>query len=237
MRFDFQDPALGSREPPQKTYKNQAEKIQPLDRNPSSGGLLMTKKPQSFDLPSDADSSDGFDGFKFRIVLLGEAGVGKTSLVRRYTEGTFDAKYKQTLGTTFANKDVDVGDRKVRLNIWDMGGQSTYRELRRQFMIGASAALIIYDVTRPETFMAMNNWFESFGEVCPEAPVLICANKIDKREERMVPVEPGLMLRDWFQAEYHETSARTGEKVADVFRRCAEILIERMLDQDKKTLT
>lgn len=195
----------------------------------------MTEREQSLNIPTD-DSTDGFEGFKFRVVLLGEASVGKTSLLRRYTEDVFEEEYKQTIGATFANKDVQFDDRKVRLNIWDMGGQSTYRELRRQFMQGASAALIVYDVTRPETYMAMNNWFESFREVCPNAPVYICANKVDLAEKRMVPVEPGLMLRDWFQAEYHETSARTGDKVRDVFARCAERLLEKALSEGKSPL-
>jgi small GTP-binding protein len=187
------------------------------------------------------NDSNGFEGFKFRVVLLGEAAVGKTSLLRRYTENVFEESYKQTIGTTFANRDVDIKDsegtsRKVRLNIWDMGGQSTYRELRRQFMKGASAALIVYDVTRPETFMAMNNWFESFREVCPDAPVVICANKVDLAKDRMVPVQPGEMLRDWFQSEYHETSAKTGERVVDVFTRCAENLLEKALTEGKSPL-
>jgi Ras-related protein Rab-5C len=186
------------------------------------------------DSTKDPDSSDGFEGYKFRIVLLGEATVGKTSLLRRYTENVFDEEYKQTIGTTFATKDADTKDsegnvRKVRLSIWDMGGQSTYRELRRQYMKGASAAIIVYDVTKPETFMAMNNWFESFREVSPEAPVVIAANKIDLKDARMVPNEPGLMLRDWFQAEYYETSAKDGTAVIDVFSKCAEIVLLKAL--------
>ncbi len=173
---------------------------------------------------------DRFDGYKFRIVLLGEAAVGKTSLLRRYTENSFDEEYKQTLGTTFSTKDVSVSDssgqvRQVRLVIWDMGGQQTYRELRRQYMKGAAGAIIVYDVTRPETFMAMNTWFESFREVCASDPVIICANKVDLEGKRMVPVAPGLMLRNWFQAEYYETSAKTGSSVNDVFTRMAEIVL------------
>lgn len=186
----------------------------------------------------DPDAADDFEGYKFRIVLLGEATVGKTSLLRRYTENVFDEEYKQTIGTTFATKDVDTADseghvRKVRLSIWDMGGQSTYRELRRQYMKGASAAIIVYDVTKPETFMAMNNWFESFREVSPEAPVVISANKIDLVDERMVPPEPGLMLRDWFQAEYYETSAKDGTAVTDIFTKCAEIVLLKALSESK----
>ncbi len=201
----------------------------------------MTDGNQTSDTSPDASVSDGFEGYKFRMVLLGEAAVGKSSLLRRYTENTFDEEYKQTIGTTFATKDVDVTDsegevRKVRLNIWDMGGQSTYRELRRQFMKGASAAIIIYDVTRPETFMAMNNWFESFKEVCPDAPVLIGANKVDLVDKRMVPAQPGKMLRDWFQSEYFETSAKTGDAVIDVFSRTAEIVLAKALSESKSPL-
>lgn len=188
--------------------------------------------------PSSAVDSDDFDGYKFRIVLLGEATVGKTSLLRRFSENVFDESYKQTIGTTFASHDVSVTDdegttRDVRLVIWDMGGQATYRELRRQFMKGASGAIIVYDVTKPETFMAMNNWYESFREVCPQASAVICANKVDLEGERMVPVEPGLMLRDWFQATYFETSAKTGQRVADVFARIAEIVMSKTLTESR----
>ncbi len=184
--------------------------------------------------PSNS-AADGevFDGFKFRIVALGETCVGKTSLIRRYTDGSFSPEYKQTIGSTFSKKDVvlhrpDGHVQNVRLIIWDMGGQTTYRELRRQFIKGASGALLIYDVTRPETFMAMNNWYSLFREICPESPLIICANKVDLSDKRMVPVEPGLMLRDWFQSEYYETSAKTGQQVETVFTRLAEILVDFM---------
>jgi len=181
------------------------------------------------------EKTGDFDGFKFRVVLLGEAAVGKTSILRRYTQNTFEEEYKQTIGTTFASKDVeaeiDDEKRQIRLVVWDMGGQATYRELRRQYMKGAAGAIIVYDVTRPETFMAMNNWFESFREICPDATTIICANKVDLEDERMVPVEPGHMLRDWFQASYYETSAKTGEKVTDVFSKLAEDLMRKHLEE------
>jgi len=193
----------------------------------------MSQTPNPTGPPIEPE--DGFDGFKFRVVLLGDAGVGKSSLMRRYVDNAFDEEYKQTIGTTFASKDALISDddgtsRAVRLMLWDMGGQATYRELRRQYMKGASAAIIVYDVTRPETFMAMNNWYESFREVCPNAEAIICANKTDLAGQRMVPVEPGLMLRDWFQASYYETSAKTGDRVIDVFTRVAETLLKKNLE-------
>ena len=84
--------------------------------------------------------------------------------------------------------------------------------------------------------MAMNNWFESFKEVCPDSPVIISANKVDLSESRMVPQEPGMMLRDWFQAEYFETSAKTGDKVNNVFIRVAEVVLEKALSESKSPL-
>ncbi len=190
--------------------------------------------------PPDESKDGSFDGFKFRVVLLGEAAVGKTALLRRYTENVFDEEYKQTIGTTFSSKDVEVEDddgtkRKVRLVCWDMGGQATYRELRRQYMKGASGAIIVFDVTRPETFMAMNNWYESFREACPDSIAVIAANKVDLKDQRMVPVEPGLMLRDWFQAAYYETSAKTGARVDDVFQKVAETILKNQLEASKKS--
>ena len=201
----------------------------------------MTERDGTLELTQDSDSSDGSDGFKFRVVLLGEATVGKTSLLRRYTENVFDEEYKQTLGTTFATKEVAVKDsengvRNVKLTCWDMGGQSTYRELRRQYMNGSSAAIIVYDVTKPESFMAMSNWFESFREVCPDAPIFICANKVDLVDKRMVPQAPGVMLRDWFQSEYYETSAKDGTRVNDVFERCAQLVLAKSVSEGKNPL-
>ncbi len=201
----------------------------------------MAQRDDTSTLTHDSDSSNDPEGFKFRVVLLGEATVGKTSLLRRYTENIFDEEYKQTLGTTFATKEVEVKDkdgnvRNVKLSIWDMGGQSTYRELRRQYMKGSSSAIIVYDVTKPESFMAMSNWFESFREVCPDAPIFLCANKVDLTDKRMVPQEPGLMLRDWFQAEYYETSAKDGTRVTDVFERCAEVVLLKSVDGGKGPL-
>lgn len=200
----------------------------------------MSERDATTNLTQESESSESSDGFKFRVVLLGEATVGKTSLLRRYTENVFEEEYKQTLGTTFATKEVEVKDeagdvRGVKLSIWDMGGQSTYRELRRQYMKGSSAAIIVYDVTKPESFMAMNNWFESFREVCPDAPIFICANKVDLTDKRMVPPEPGIMLRDWFQSEYYETSAKDGTMVNDVFERCAQVVVTKSVG-DKSPL-
>ncbi len=167
----------------------------------------------------------------FRVTLLGESAVGKSALLRRFSSNSFDMEYSPTLGSTSELLTITfpspIGKFKsIQMQVWDMGGQATYRELRRQFIKGSAGGFLVYDVTRPETFMAMNHWYTLFREVCPNSPLVICANKVDLKEQRMVPVEPGIMLRDWFQCEYYETSARTGQSVEKVFTRLAELLAQ-----------
>jgi small GTP-binding protein len=156
-----------------------------------------------------------------KIVALGDWAVGKTSCIRRYTDNTFREEYKSTIGTSFYVKTLDFtnpsGRRlRIRLVIWDLAGQPSYNELRRRYMDGAMIGLIVYDVTRPPTFMTVHEWFMKFVAVCPKASVALLANKVDLNERR-VPVEAGKMLAEWLEVKYFEISAKTGKNIEEVF--------------------
>jgi small GTP-binding protein len=157
----------------------------------------------------------------FKLVALGDGAVGKTSCIKRYTEGSFSERYIMTIGTTFALKTVeaempDSDPITARVVLWDLAGQPTYNELRRRYMAGASMAIIVYDVTRPQTFLDVGEWFTKLITVCPNAVVAVVANKID-RSDRLVPPEAGEMIKKWLDVEHYETSAKTGENVDDLF--------------------
>ncbi len=157
----------------------------------------------------------------FKLVALGDGAVGKTSCIKRYTEDSFSEKYIMTIGTTFALKTVEVtsptGSKvTARVVLWDLAGQPTYNELRRRYMAGASMAIIVYDVTRPQTFLDIGEWFTKFITVCPNAVVAVVANKID-RPDRLVPHEAGQMVQKWLDVLHYETSAKTGENVSTLF--------------------
>ncbi|NHJ13108.1 MAG: GTP-binding protein [Candidatus Thorarchaeota archaeon] len=157
----------------------------------------------------------------FKLVALGDGAVGKTSCIRRYTEDSFSERYIATIGTTFALKTVDVtmpdGNRvTARVVLWDLAGQPTYNELRRRYMAGASMAIIVYDVTRPQTFLDLGEWFTKFITVCPNSVVAVVANKID-RQDRLVPPAAGDMIRNWLDVLYFETSAKSGENINELF--------------------
>jgi len=156
-----------------------------------------------------------------KCVALGNGAVGKTSCIRRYTEDTFSERYIATIGTTFALKTLDVdlptgSQVTARVVLWDLAGQPTYNELRRRYMAGASMAIIVYDVTRPQTFLDIGEWYTKFITVCPNAVVAVVANKID-RPDRLVPPEAGNMVKNWLDVFHYETSAKTGENVNTLF--------------------
>jgi len=157
----------------------------------------------------------------FKLVALGNGAVGKTSCIKRYTENSFSERYIATIGTTFALKTVNTvlpsgSNVTARIVLWDLAGQPTYNELRRRYMAGASMAIIVYDVTRPQTFLDIGEWFTKFITVCPNAVVAVVANKID-REDRLVPPEAGEMVTKWLDVLHYETSAKTGENITTLF--------------------
>jgi small GTP-binding protein len=167
--------------------------------------------------------------YVLKMVALGDGAVGKTSCIMRYTQNSFGDTYKATIGTNIAVKNIEVevrpGVRSVaQVVLWDLAGQPTYRDLRSRYMVGASIAFIVYDVTRPPTFLNVASWYDNFAAVSPEAAVILVANKVD-REDRVVPMEAGEMFSRWRNIEYIETSAKTGENIEQMFTRCVESAI------------
>jgi small GTP-binding protein len=148
----------------------------------------------------------------------------------RYTEDSFGESYKATIGTNIALKNVeltvDKKDVKAQIVLWDLAGQPTYADLRLRYMVGSSMAFIVYDVTRPETFLNVYEWYRNFRKSCSNAPVIIVANKID-RHDRVVPPEGGEMLKNWLEVMHIETSAKDGTNVEKMFTKVTRASIRR----------
>jgi len=156
-----------------------------------------------------------------KMVALGDGAVGKTSCIMRFTEDSFGEKYKATIGTNIAlkNIEVDMNEKetvKAQIVLWDLAGQPSYKDLRQRYMVGSSMAFIVYDVSRPITFMNVYEWYRNFNVVCPNAVTVLVANKVDI-EDRLVPEEAGLMVSRWLDMKYVETSAKTGKNVNELF--------------------
>ena len=159
-----------------------------------------------------------------KMVALGDGAVGKTSCIMRFTEDRFGEKYKATIGTSIAIKNLQIEIRmgeisNAQIVLWDLAGQPSYKDLRSRYMHGSSMAFIVYDVTRPSTFMNIYEWYRNFRAVCPDALIVLVANKVD-RDDRLVPEEAGRMVSEWLGLKYIETSAKTGKNVNEMFVEC-----------------
>lgn len=159
--------------------------------------------------------------FVFKITVLGEAAVGKTSLLNRFCEGSFQEDYKPTLGANIIRKDVSIEETvKVRLIMWDLAGQEKYNVIRSMYFQGCEGALFVYDVTRYSTFDSIKSkWLRDFQKyIRKEGVYVLIGNKTDMQEDRVVTSEKGKELADDIKASHFiETSARLGENIEEAF--------------------
>jgi len=166
--------------------------------------------------------SDEVKEFVFKIVVLGDAAVGKTSLINQYIERSFEEDYKPTLGANIIRKDVFVEEinASVRLIMWDLAGQEKYNVIRSMYFQGCVGALLVYDVTRHSTFETINSkWLKDFKKyVKKEGTYILIGNKIDLTDQRMVSTEDGINFAKKINAsDYIETSAKSGENAEKAF--------------------
>lgn len=165
-----------------------------------------------------------------KICLLGEANVGKTSLVYRFIENKFRDNYKSTLGVNLLKKDMDITDYgEVSCQIWDLGGQESFKSLRKLYLEGANGALIIYDMTKRKTFEKLNEWTQSFRTARGQEPMLLIGNKSDLKENIKVNEEEAKVFSDQNNiSDFIVTSAKTGENVEKAFSNLIKIILDKI---------
>ncbi|MEE9410152.1 MAG: Rab family GTPase [Candidatus Heimdallarchaeota archaeon] len=168
--------------------------------------------------------------YNFKILLLGDAAVGKTSLVQRFVHDRFDKSYLMTIGMEPSEKHVDLKNgTKVALSIWDLAGQERFRFIRHTFYKGARAALLVFDLTRSATLKGAQKWNKEFTENCGSDVVrILVGNKEDLKKEIAVSSKECEETNTRIKSEYLiRTSALTGNHVDEAFTRIAELLVKK----------
>ena len=164
--------------------------------------------------------------FIFKVVAIGDGGVGKTSITMQYVYEKFDTKYKATIGVGYAVKKLISGDNKITLSILDTGGQEMFDYIRPFYYKGASGAIIVFDVTRKKTYDHLERWFTDLYKNCGrEIPVILVANKIDLADERVISTAEGESYALQKDVSFYETSAKTGQNVVDVMAELANLIL------------
>lgn len=159
-----------------------------------------------------------------KICLLGDGGVGKTSLIRRYVLDVFKDEYIQTFGTKVTKKVLDIGENRLTLMIWDILGQNSYPSLHEAYYRGSQGALLVSDLTREETVISLPRWRDSLYAVTGEIPVVPVANKSDL--EWQVSDRTIREIEEKLGEPFTISSAKTGEGVNEAFKKIAEYILE-----------
>lgn len=161
----------------------------------------------------------------YKVVVVGDGTVGKTSLIRRYCEGKFDRSRVATIGVDFYTQRVQLSSQLVKLSIWDMAGQERFEVVRAGFYRGSQTAALVYDVTNPNSLMNLRRWREEVMHSLPDQPFLVVGNKVDL--EPAVRRDLAKLFASYIKAPYLEASALTGSGVAALFETLATLAARR----------
>lgn len=163
---------------------------------------------------------------KFKLILLGDAGVGKTSLLARFMYDTFDSTYAATIGIDFLSKTMHVQDTTIRLQLWDTAGQERFRSLVPSYIRDSHVAVVVYDVSSKASFDSVATWAEYVRrERGQQAVLVLVGNKNDLDDQREVSLQQGEdMAAKLGCALFMETSSKNGFGVKSLFKRIAKKL-------------
>lgn len=173
------------------------------------------------------------EDFKFKVVIVGDAGVGKTTLTHRFLSGVFKETYKLTLGMDFYIKKLELNEKQIKLHIWDFAGEEKFRFLLPGALLGANGTIFMYDITRYNTFKNLTNWLSVFDEAIKthnqKTSMILVASKLDLGENRTVPEEEGRnYAKENKFLEFIECSSKTGEKVDILFKKLTQLMLKKV---------
>lgn len=152
---------------------------------------------------------------RYKVAIVGDGGVGKTTLLRRYATGKFQESRIMTIGVDFQTVAVQTIGLSFKLTVWDLAGQERFASFRENFYLGARAVAMVYDVTDRQSLVDLPHWLKEANSVLTDTRFLVVGNKTDL--PRAVTPEEGRAYAASINAAYLETSAKTGQGVARLF--------------------
>jgi Ras-related protein Rab-2A len=165
--------------------------------------------------------------FLFKYIIIGDTGVGKSCLLLQFTDKRFQPVHDLTIGVEFGARMISVADKPVKLQIWDTAGQESFRSITRSYYRGAAGALLVYDITRRETFNHLARWLEEARQNSHQNMVImLIGNKSDLEHRRQVSKEEGEAFAEEHGLVFLETSAKTAANVEQAFMNTADKIHE-----------
>ena len=166
----------------------------------------------------DVNSGELKEDYKLKVVVVGDSGVGKTNLIKRFIVNIYNPNTKATVGVEFLSKSYTINDKVFKIEIWDTAGQERYKSITAAYYKGAKGALIVYDITQKDSFENINKWMsEVRDKSTKDLKILIVGNKTDLVNERQVSTEEALSKAKELESPVMEASALDGSNVKAAF--------------------
>ena len=164
------------------------------------------------------NQSGGYFDVKYKLMVIGESKVGKTSLIKRFTKDQFGGVYLTTVGMDFQDKIIGIENKKVRLQVWDSAGQERFRNITKSYFQSSDGLLVVYDIADKESFEKISFWMNSIKNYAPEnVKLILVGNKCDLVNERQVSFEEGENYAKKYNIKFFEASAKDGTNVNELF--------------------
>ena len=166
------------------------------------------------------------DDHVFKLLIIGDNGVGKSCLLMQFSDNLFSGTTRATIGVDIKNCTVDVEGAKVKLQIWDTAGQERFRTITSMHYRGTHGVIFVYDVTDANTFKSIKKWLYEIDQNCDRVSRVLVGNKGDNHEEKVVPLEEAQHFADQIGIPLYETSAKEGKNVGEVFHAIAQLVLK-----------
>jgi len=174
--------------------------------------------------------------YLFKLVLIGDSGVGKSCLLLRFADDAFTESYISTIGVDFRFRTVKIDKKIVKLQIWDTAGQERFRTITSAYYRGADGIIMVYDVTSMDSFDHVNDWLKEVNRYASEGTCkLLVGNKSDRTIDKVVTTEQAKEFADELGIEFLETSAKSAKNVEEAFLTMAGELIRQRVARTGKT--
>ena len=172
--------------------------------------------------------SEGNYNYLLKFIIIGDAAVGKSNLLLRYTSGQFKEEYQLTIGVEFGSNNVIIGDNTYRIQIWDTAGQENFRSITRSYYKNTACAIIVYEISNKKSFENISSWIEECKNTAPKSILMVLVGNKCDLDNREVTEEEGREFAEKNGMLFFETSAKTGKNVEELFKQSVKVIDQKI---------